>query len=68
MRANITVFPSAARFFGCLTPFDMKSGIPSGEKLSPNNEGQISDMVVGLDPYKLAVSIFVTASILTLCL
>jgi hypothetical protein len=68
MRANITVFPSAVRFFGRLTPFDMKSGFPSGEKLSPNSEGQISDLVVGLDAYKLAVLIFVTASILTLCL
>jgi len=68
MRANITVFPSAARLFGCLPPFDMKSGIPSGEKLSPNSEGEISDMVIGLDAYELAVLILVTASILTLCL
>jgi hypothetical protein len=68
MRANITVFPSAARFFGCLAPFDMRSGIPSEEKVSPNSESQISDTVVGLDAYKLAVLILVTASILTLCL
>jgi hypothetical protein len=68
MRTNITVFPSAARFFGCLAAFDMRSGIPPGEELSPNSEGQISDTVVGLDAYKLAVLILVTASILTLCL
>jgi hypothetical protein len=68
MRWNITVFPSAAPFFGCLAPFDMRSGIPSGEKVSPNSEGQIGDTGMGLDAYKLAVLILVTASILTLCL
>lgn len=66
MRANITVFPSAAGFLDCMTPLDLRSGMPSQERFSPNSEVQTSDKVVGLDAYQLAVSISVAAAILSL--
>ena len=68
MRANITVFPSAAGLLGCLRPLDLRKGIPSREKLSPNSEVQTSEEVVGLDAYKIAVLVSVAAAILSLCL
>ena len=68
MRANITVFSSATGLLDCLTPLDLRSGMPSDEKLSPNTEVQTNDKVIGLDAYKLAVLISVAAAILSLCL
>jgi hypothetical protein len=68
MLANITVFPSAAGFLGCLTPFDVRSGIASQEKPSPRDAKLIDQVFVRLDAYKLAVLILVALSIFTLCL
>ena len=68
MGANITVYPLAAGFLGCLTELGLRRGIPSQEKLSPENEAPTDDEVVGLDAYKVAVLISVAAAILSLCL
>ena len=68
MHANINVFPSAAVLLDCLRPLDLRKGIPSREKLSPNSEVQTSEEVVGLDAYKIAVLVSVAAAILSLCL
>lgn len=68
MRANITLFASAAGVFGYLTPLDWTNRIPSQEKLSPETEGQTSDRGRGLDVYELAVMFSVAAAIISLCL
>jgi hypothetical protein len=68
MRANITEFRSAAGFLDFLMPSDLRSGMPSEEKLTPNTEVQANDKVMRLDAYKLAVLISVAAAILSLCL
>jgi hypothetical protein len=62
MRANIIVCLLAAGFLGCL-----RGGIPSQERLSPENEAPTPE-VVGPDAYKIAVLVAVGAAILTLCL
>ncbi len=67
MRANITVCPRAAGFLGCLTALDLRSGLPSQEKLTPENEVPTDDEVVGLDAYKVAVLVSVGVAILSLC-
>jgi hypothetical protein len=67
MRANIVVCLLAAGFSGRLTALNLRSGIPSQEKLSPENEGP-ADAAVGPDAYKLAVLVSVGAAILSLCL
>jgi hypothetical protein len=67
MRANIIVCLLAAGFLGCLTALNLRSGIPSQEKLSPDNEAS-ADEVAGPDAYKVAVLVSVGAAILTLCL
>jgi hypothetical protein len=68
MRASITVYPLAAGFLGSLTGLGLRRGIPSQEKLGPENEVPTDDEVVGLDAYKVAVLISVAAAILSLCL
>jgi hypothetical protein len=68
MRANITVFPLAAGPLDYLKTLDLRSGMPSEEKFSPNTEVQTSDKAVALDAYKMAVLISVAAAILSLCL
>lgn len=68
MRANIEVYSLAAGFLGCLTPLDLRSGIVSQEKFTPENEVPTDDEVVGLDAYKVAVLVSVAAAILSLCL
>jgi len=68
MRANITVYPLAAGFLGCLTELGSSRGIVSPEKLSPENEVPTDAEVAGLDAYKVAVLISVAAAILSLCL
>ena len=67
MRANITVYPLAGGFLGCLTALHLRSGIPLQEKLSPESEVSPEDEVAGLDAYKVAVLISVAAAILSLC-
>ncbi len=57
MRANITVYPLAAGFLGCLTELGLSRGIVSPEKLSPENEVPTDAEVAGLDAYKVAVLI-----------
>ena len=47
---------------------DLKGGIPSKEKLSPQSEAPTDDEVVGLDAYKLAVLVSVGVAVLSLCL
>jgi hypothetical protein len=68
MRTNITVCLLAAGFLGCLTALDLRSGIPSQEKLSAENEVPADGQVVGLDIYKIAVLVSVGIAILSLCL
>lgn len=68
MRANITVFPSAAGLLDGSTLLDLRSGMPLKEKFSASSEVQTNDKVVGLDAYKLAVLISVAAAILSLCI
>lgn len=68
MRANITVCPFPAGFLGCLTALDLRSGIPSKERLSPQREAPTDDEVVGLDAYKLAVLVSVGLALLSMCL
>ena len=47
---------------------DLRSGIVSQEKFTPENEIPTDDEVVGLDAYKVAVLVSVAAAILSLCL
>jgi hypothetical protein len=68
MRANITVYPPAARVLGCLTALDLRIGIPSQEQLSSECEVPTDDEVVELDAYKVAVLVSVGVAVLTLCL
>ena len=68
MRANITVYPPPGGFLGCLTALDLRGGIPSKEKFSPESEVPTDDKVVRLDAYKLAVVVSVGVAILSLCL
>lgn len=67
MRANIRIFPSAAGLLGCLTPLDLRTGIPSRGKFTRESEIHTNKKLVGLDAYKLAVLISVGATILSLC-
>jgi hypothetical protein len=66
MRANLIVCLLA--FSGCLKALDLKGGISSQERLSPENEVPAGDEVMGPDAYKLGVLILVGASILSVCL
>ena len=68
MRTNIIVCPLAAGFAGFLKALDRKGGIPSQEKLSPENEVPAGDEVGGPDAYKVAVLVLVGAAILSVCL
>jgi hypothetical protein len=68
MFANIRVCLLAAGFLGCLSALDMRSGVPSQEKLSAENQVPTDDKVVGLDIYQVAVLISVGLAILSLCL
>jgi hypothetical protein len=68
MRANISECLLAAGFLGCLTAFNLRSGIPSQEKLSADNQVPTDNEVVGLDIYKVAVLVSVGIAILSLCL
>jgi hypothetical protein len=68
MRANITVYPPFVGFLGCLTAPDLRSGVPSKEKLSRASEVPTGDEVVGFDAYKLAVLVSVGVAVLSLCL
>jgi hypothetical protein len=67
MFANISECPLAAGFLGRLTVLDLKSGIPSQEKLSAENQTPPDDEVVELDIYKVAVLVSVGLAILSLC-
>ena len=68
MFANIGASLLAAGFLGCLTALDMRSGVPSQEKLSAENQVPADDKVVGLDIYKVAVLVSIGIAILSLCL
>jgi hypothetical protein len=68
MFANIRACLLAAGFSGCLTALDMRSGVPSREKLSAENQVPADDKVVGLDVYKVAVLVSIGIAILSLCL
>jgi hypothetical protein len=48
--------------------FDWGSGVPSQEKLSPENEAPTDDEGVELDAYKVAVLVLAGAAILSVCL
>jgi hypothetical protein len=67
MGANITVCPLTAASLGCLTALDLRSGIASQQKLSPETEVPAEDEVAGLDAYKIAVLVSVGLAILSLC-
>jgi hypothetical protein len=67
MRANIIVCLLATGFLGRPTALNLRSGIPSQDKLSPENEAP-ADAVVGSDAYKVAVLVSVGAALLSLCL
>jgi len=68
MRTNINLCLQVAGFTGCSTALNCSTGIPSPEPFRPANEVPAEHEVVGLDAYKLAVSISVAATILSLCL
>jgi hypothetical protein len=68
MIANISECPLAAGFLLRPTALDLRSGIPSQEKLRAENHVPTNDDVVGLDIYKLAVLVSVGIAILSLCL
>jgi hypothetical protein len=67
MGANITVYPLATGFLGCLTALDLRCGIASQEKLSPETEVPADVEGAGLDAYKIAVLVSVGVAILSLC-
>jgi hypothetical protein len=67
MRANVIICLLAGGLLGCLVALDLRSGIPSQEKLSPGNEVSTNDEVVGPDAYKVAVLVSVGLAILSLC-
>jgi hypothetical protein len=68
MRVNIIACLLAVGFFGCLTALNLRSGIPSQEKLGTENEAPADNEAGGPDAYKVAVVLSVGAAILSLCL
>jgi hypothetical protein len=66
MHTNIIACLLAAGFVGCVTTVDLRTGVPSQEEFSHENEVPTNDQVGGLDPYKVAVSFSVVAAILSL--
>lgn len=49
--------------FGCSIAFDLRSGVSSQEKLSPENKNIANDEVARTDLYKVAVLLSVVATI-----
>jgi hypothetical protein len=68
MHVNIIACLLAAGFFVCLTTLDLRSGTPSRERFSHENEVPASDQLGGPDAYKLAVLVSVGLAILSLIL
>jgi hypothetical protein len=66
MRANINAFLPAIGFCGRLPALDLRSGIPSQERLGYKSEAPADAEVGKPDAYKLAVLLLVGVAILSL--
>lgn len=65
MGTNITGYLPAVGFFGRATALELKSGISSQKKLSPQKEAPAGGEVERLKAYEVAVLLAVGAAILS---
>jgi hypothetical protein len=66
MRANINAFLPAIGLCGRLPALDLRSGVPSQERLGHKNEDPTDAEVGKPDAYKVAVLLLVGAALLSL--